>query len=141
MVGVGLSVVAFVSAGWHHLVLEDAGQRRYARLAGDVHPTYLSLHATVAWLGCGRQWGQNRWLSWAMTVLVAVSLGLMGSKAGILAAGIVAVTAWALSRFRSRARRGELAQVGVFLGLLLAVSWGIQEAVRGVGDGGGSGAV
>ena len=80
---VGWSVLAYLSwrlcrAGWHHLVLEDAGQWRYARLAGDVHPTYLSLHATVAWLGCGRQWGQNRWLSWAMTVLVALCELLAG---------------------------------------------------------------
>ena len=129
---VGWSVLAYLSwrlcrAGWHHLILEDAGQWRYARLAGDVHPTYLSLHAAVAWLGCGRQWGRNRWLSWAMTVLVAVSLGLMGSKAGILAAGIVTVTACALSSFSGSACRGELVQLGVFLGLLLAVSWGASK--------------
>ena len=39
----------------------DVGGWRYAGFSGDVHPTYLSLHAVVAWLGVGRRWGMRRW--------------------------------------------------------------------------------
>lgn len=72
-------------AGWHHGVEGDPGHWRYTGLAGDVHPTYLSLHAAVAWLGLG-QFGGSLRLRWALTGMLALSIGLLGSKAGILAA-------------------------------------------------------
>lgn len=129
---VGWSLMAYllwrlVRAGWHQLVLEDARQWRYVRLAGAVHPSYLSLHATVAWLGCGRQWGKGAWLAWTMTVLVSVSLGLLGSKAGILAAVVVSISADLLSRWRGISRPNDLRHLLVFLGLLLAVGWGASK--------------
>ena len=55
-----------------------------------MHPTYLSLHAAVAWLGLSKQWGGAKAL-WPLTILIALCIGLMGSKAGILAAMIVAL--------------------------------------------------
>ena len=72
-------------AAWHHVVLGDPGFWTYAGFSGDVHPTYLSLHAAVAWVGLSKQWGGAKAL-WPLTILFAFCIGLMGSKAGILAA-------------------------------------------------------
>ena len=84
------SVVAYLAgrlalAGWHHGVEGDPRHWRYTGLAGDVHPTYLSLHAAVAWLGLGQS-SQSPRVRWALTGMLALSIGLLGSKAGILAA-------------------------------------------------------
>ena len=130
---VGWSVSAYLlwrlaRAGWHHVVLGDARQWRYARFAGDVHPTYLSLHAAVAWLGCGRQWGKSSASMWGCTMLVAVALGLMGSKAGILAAAAVALVGMVLPRLWSRTDRYAVGQGAAFLVLLVGVSWGASKS-------------
>ena len=103
------SLVAYLAgrlalAGWHDAVEGDAGYWRYTGLAGDVHPTYLSLHATVAWLGAVR-YGRSAWLTWAVTVLLALSIGLLGSKAGVLSACGVSA-AWLLVRFLRRPKEG-----------------------------------
>lgn len=87
---VGWSLVVYLtwrllSAGWHQVVLGDGRFWRYARFAGDIHPTYLSFHAAVAWLGLSRTWGGERW-RWGLTLLFALSIGLLASKAGILVA-------------------------------------------------------
>lgn len=94
----GWSVTAYLCwrmlrAGWHQLVLDSPKEWRYARFSGDVHPTYMSLHLAAAFLGFGTEWGQKikPFFSWAVTVLFAVSLGMLGSKAGILAALVVAI--------------------------------------------------
>ena len=129
---VGWSVSAYLlwrlaRAGWHHVVLDDARQWHYARFAGDVHPTYLSLHAAVAWVGCGRQWGKpNAWM-WGCTVLVAIALGLIASKAGIIAAAAVALIGMALPRLWGRADRFAMGHGAAFLVLLVGVSWGASK--------------
>ena len=87
---VGWGVTVFLSwrllhAAWHHVVLGDPGFWTYAGFSGGVHPTYLSLHAAVAWVGLSKQWGGAKAL-WPLTILFAFCIGLMGSKAGILAA-------------------------------------------------------
>ncbi len=92
---VGWSLALYLSwrllfAVWHQVMLGDGQFWRYARFAGDVHPTYLSLHATVAWLGLSRRWGGRRW-RWGLTLLFAVAIGMLASKAGILAALFVAL--------------------------------------------------
>ena len=97
-------------AGWHHVIDGDAGHWRYTGLAGDVHPTYLSLHATVAWLGavlCGR----SSLMRWAATLMLALSIGLLGSKAGILSACGVSA-AWLLVGWVRRAKEGSSAAQG-----------------------------
>ncbi len=129
---VGWSVVAYLiwrllRAGWWHAIEGDASQWQYARFAGDVHPTYLSLHAAVAWVGCGGQWAQRRWLSWAVTALVAVSLGLMGSKAGIFSAAGVATLALAFPLMWGPSEGKTKPQVVVFLALLTLSGWGASR--------------
>ena len=129
---VGWSVTAFllwrlVRAGWHHAVLHDPSQWRYARLAGDVHPTYLSLHAAVAWVGCGQQWGRQGWLKWAVTAMVAVALGLMGSKAGIFAAAGAALMGLALPVLWGQTSWKPDSQGVLFLAILAFVGWGASK--------------
>ncbi|MGB0170551.1 MAG: O-antigen ligase family protein [Flavobacteriales bacterium] len=120
------SVVAYLAgrlalAGWHHGVEGDPGHWRYTGLAGDVHPTYLSLHAAVAWLGLG-QTSQSPRVRWALTGMLALSIGLLGSKAGILAAVGVSAAGILLRWMRGpKAGSGEM-QVGLssaFLAILL----------------------
>jgi hypothetical protein len=92
-VGWGLTVFLswrLLHAAWHHAVLDDSGFWTYAGFSGGVHPTYLSLHAAVAWVGLSKQWGGAKVL-WPLTILFALCIGLMGSKAGILAAMTVAL--------------------------------------------------
>ena len=99
---VGWSLVVYLtwrllSAGWHQVVLGDGRFWRYARFAGDIHPTYLSFHAAVAWLGLSRTWGGGRW-RWVLTLLFALSIGLLASKAGILVALFAALAERVLVR-------------------------------------------
>ena len=93
----GWSVTVYLSwrmlrAGWHHVVLGVPTEWRYARFSGDAHPTYMSLHLAAAFLGLGSQWGRTLKpkMLWAITLLFALSLGMLGSKAGIIAALVVA---------------------------------------------------
>ena len=76
-----------VRAGAHEVLLGQSTEWTYARFSGDVHPTYLGLHAAVAFLGLGRTWGNQMGSKslWALTLLFALCIGLAGSKAGILA--------------------------------------------------------
>ena len=111
------SVVAYLAgrlalAGWHHVVEGDAGYWRYTGLAGDVHPTYLSLHATVAWLGTVLG-GRSSVMTWAATVMLALSIGLLGSKAGILAAVGVTAAGLLLRLVRGAKEGGAAAHVGL----------------------------
>lgn len=140
---VGWSVTVYVlwrimRAGWHELVLDNPREWRYARFTGDVHPTYLGLHATVALLGLGRTWAMNvhKVLLWLMTAVIGIALGLSGSKAGILAAVAVVVLQLVLL---ARARRGaSIAGVStgrshgprllVFVLVVLASGWWMSSA-------------
>ena len=120
------SLVAYLTgrlalAGWHHVVEGDPGHWRYTRLAGDVHPTYLSLHAAVAWLGLGQP-GWSPRLRWALTGMLALSIGLLGSKAGILAAAGVSAAGLLLRWVRGLKAGSGAMQVGLssaFMAILL----------------------
>ena len=107
----------------------DVGGWRYAGFSGDVHPTYLSLHAVVAWLGVGRRWG-NAQMVWPFSLLVAISLGLMGSKAGILAAVIVVAAVWLLGRKGSGFDPAAPAPSvrWAFLAVLFVSTWAVSSA-------------
>ncbi len=74
-------------AGVYEVFLGQSSEWSYAHFAGDVHPTYLGLHAAVAFLGLGVTWGKplSPKVQWALTLLFALCIGLAGSKAGILA--------------------------------------------------------
>lgn len=131
---VGWGVLAFLvwrvgAASWAWMLHGDGSGWRYAGFSGDVHPTYLSLHAVVAWLGVGRYWG-NAKLVWPFSLLVALSLGLMGSKAGILAAVVVVVGAWWVERSLPTSH-GISASNPVrwaFLAVLLGTTWAASSA-------------
>ena len=120
------SLVAYLTgrlalAGWHHVVEGDPGHWRYTRLAGDVHPTYLSLHAAVAWLGLAQP-GWSPRLRWALTWMLALSIGLLGSKAGILAAVGVSAAGLLLRWVRGLKAGSGAMQVGLssaFMAILL----------------------
>ena len=132
----GWSVTAYLFwrcafAGWQHVVFSDASFWRYARFAGDVHPTYLSLHAAAAWLGLGSQWGKERSLGlWLLLMaLLAVSMGMMGSKAGILAAMVVTVLDIVTrNRWGPHSVRHSLGFSFLFLGLLGLSSYTMSKA-------------
>lgn len=118
-------------AGWHHAVEGDAGHWRYTGLAGDVHPTYLSLHAAVAWLGVVHG-AASPPLKWAATALLAMCIGLLGSKAGILAA-LGASAAWlALGWLRGAQKQRGAAHVGLLAGFMvvLLVTAGLTASGR-----------
>lgn len=135
---VGWSVTAyltlrFANATWHSLVLGDLSWWRYARFAGDVHPTYLSLHVAVAWLGLGRHWagGGASWQRTLLLILLAVSLGMMGSKAGILAAVVVALLDLVLRKRWGSGRVNQTQPVWailLFLGLLGTSGYALSKA-------------
>lgn len=126
---VGWGLAAHLALRWGNALIltvfdGDFTGWRYAKFSGDVHPTYLSAYATVAWLGCGRTWGLG-WPGWRwlMGAFFAVSLGLMGSKAGILAAVAavlleVAVSLW----WRLPLRRVEWLTSMWFASLLVLTS-------------------
>ena len=132
---VGWSIVLFLAwrlifAGWHQVMFGDGRHWRYAGFAGGVHPTYLSLHATVAWLGLSSTWGRVRW-SFALTILLAVSIGLMGSKAGILIALGVAMAEPLLHRlWRCPEARRRSAMVPIAFIVLLGLSAGLSAGAR-----------
>ena len=93
---VGWSMVVYLAwrlgrAGWQTAFIGGVDAWHYDGFSGDVHPTYLALHATVALLGLGQSWGAGlrRPSVWMLGLLLAVSIGLSGSKAGILAAAMV----------------------------------------------------
>lgn len=104
---------------------------RYAHFAGDVHPTYLGMHVAVALLGLGHAWAKGipKPLLWGLTVLFAVSLGLTGSKAGIVAAaavGMLRVSAALWPREKAAVLSTMPGPVGRWLGFLLMLvvaSW------------------
>ena len=111
---VGWSVVLYFTwrlllAGWTEFVLGKPGKWTYAGFSGDVHPTYLGLHAAVALIGLGKEWARNvgRTGCGLLTVLLAVSIGLTGSKAGILAALLVALLGLAMMWLGTRNEAGR----------------------------------
>lgn len=131
---VGWGVLAFLVwrvgvATGQWMLHGDVGGWRYAGFSGDVHPTYLSLHAVVAWLGVGRRWG-NAQMVWPFSLLVAISLGLMGSKAGILAAVTVVAAVWLLGRKGSGFDPAAPAPSvrWAFLAVLFVSTWAVSSA-------------
>ena len=137
----GWSVTAYLSwrmlrAGWHQVVLNSNLEWRYARFSGDVHPTYMSLHLAAAFLGLGSQWGQKMKAPflWGVTLLFAVSLGMLGSKAGILAALVVAALRlsmmWPVWEGKTWGKLSDSLPKGggrwsVFVVLVLVTSWAL----------------
>lgn len=140
----GWSISAFlvwrmVRAGWCHVVWDMPGEWRYARFSGDVHPTYLGLHAAVAFLGLGQTWGHTvpKTWRWGITVLLALSLGFSGSKAGILFALAVVLTRLAFhlpgaafqgARALSRSLAPDVMRWCLFLVVVTVSSWAISSA-------------
>lgn len=138
----GWSVTVYLSwrmlrAGWHQVVLDVPTEWRYARFSGDVHPTYMSLHLGAAFLGLGTQWARTLKpvMVWVVTVLFALSLGMLGSKAGIIAALVVAVIRMSMMwPFWGRQQREVLsnslpkgaARWCVFIALVLVSSWAMS---------------
>ena len=136
---VGWSLTAYLTwrllrAGWHHLALGAPSEWRYARLSGDVHPTYLSLHIAVAMLGLGKQWGQElRPVGlWGVTVMYALVLGMLGSKAGVLAVlavvGLRLAMMWPAFEARSWGRMSRSLAAGpwrwmAFFALVVMSTW------------------
>lgn len=106
----------------------------YAGFSGDVHPTYLALHLSVALMGLGAAWGRGLDVRSRMVLGVgfALSIGLTGSKAGILAAAVVLVMrmvlAWKGSGTDERGfgipavRPGRL-EWAVLLCIMLGAAW------------------
>lgn len=117
------------NAGWVYGASGDLSYWRYAKFSGDVHPTYLSLHATVAWLGLGAYWGGGRRAGLVFfSALLAVSLGLMGSKAGIFAAfGMVVLDVVLRKRWAAAARQPLWASL-MFLVLLVSSASVVSRA-------------
>ena len=119
-----------VLAGWHHAVEGDPRHWRYTGLAGNVHPTYLSMHATVAWLGMGQR-GWSSQVRWAVTGVLALSIGLLGSKAGILAAlgvaGVLLFMRWVRSASSEYAVHGALS--GAFM-IMVLITAGLSASGR-----------
>ena len=141
---VGWAVSVYIAcrmlrAGWFQWCCDDASGWRYARFAGDVHPTYLGLHAALALLGLGVKWGRSMgpMALWTLTALLAAGLGMTGSKAGILAGAVVVVlrlVMWFLGRKnegwnrRSAQLEGQPMRWLAFLLILAAVSFGMSRA-------------
>lgn len=141
---VGWSMALYLSwrmlrAGWFQWVLDQPGEWQYARFSGDVHPTYLGLHTTVAALGLGDKWGGRlpNWGRWSLWLMFGTALGLMGSKAGVLAAAGIAVLALALLIANQRQherltwRPGLAAtagQWGLFLVVMMVATWAMSGA-------------
>lgn len=141
---VGWSVSAYIAyrmlrAGWFQWNWGDPREWRYARFAGDVHPTYLGLHAAMALLGLGMKWGRSLGMAskWALTVLLAAGLGMTGSKAGILAGAVVVALRLAMWlrgrtnadwRLRSARMDGQPARWLAFLLILGTVTFGMSRA-------------
>lgn len=125
-------------AGVYELFLGQSSEWSYARFSGDVHPTYLGLHAAVAFLGLGSTWGRElpSFALWALTLLFALTIGLAGSKAGILAAILVVAGGLILAQWMENGRR-ENGSRGfapkrwpwmVFILTLVLSAWGTSKA-------------
>ncbi len=139
----GWSVTFYLSwrmlrAGWYQWVLDVPSEWRYARFSGDVHPTYMSLHLAVAFLGLGAHWGSamKPYFLWGVTALFAVSMGMLGSKAGIMAALIVAGLRLTMMWPRwGKKKWGQLSTAlptgalrwGAFLVLVLVSTWSMSS--------------
>ena len=128
-----------VRAGGHEVLLGQSSEWSYAHFSGDVHPTYLSLHAAVAFLGLGQAWGkalESRALS-ALTLIFALSIGLAGSKAGILAAFLVVCLGGFLPLDRASSARRKVWNFPfspkgwrwmVFVWVLVLSAWGTSKS-------------
>lgn len=138
---VGWSMVVYLTwrlgrAGWQTAFTGGTDAWHYNGFSGDVHPTYLALHATVALLGLGQSWGTGlrRPSVWGLGLLLAVSIGLSGSKAGILAAAMVVMLRMVLHMPRVRrhglfpAQGPENLRWGTLLAVLLTIGVGVSQS-------------
>ncbi len=82
-------VLRLVNGIW--LALNAAGPNpfaglHYAGLAGDVHPTYLALYAAAGLAFLAELFPKRRRLQAGLAFFLLLSIGLLGSKAGVIAA-------------------------------------------------------
>lgn len=101
----GLLVAAALGLGdaaWTTLQSGSWEQWRYAELAGPLHPTYLAWYWTFGLFVALTE--ADSLGKWAFTLLAAAMIGLLASKAGWVAGGVVlGAAAWRGRRWRMAA--------------------------------------
>jgi len=127
-VGLLLSgAIGLVQAGWFSLFEGNHRGWSYAELAGPLHPTYLAWYWAFAWFAWLTK-KRNPMAWWGGSLLAGLMIGLLASKAGWIAGGLVVV--WNLLKRDRRAVTG-IGAFGLLLGAALFGQGRLDEMVEG----------